>query len=226
MIHPLDSTDASVAFLLELANIKHQDDGTDLQKAKAIVAETLDFKDWQSLNFNAHRSCSLLDPSTICFTRVLSTNLQQAWNFVTVPSHLSTWMFETKLELTLGGKFEFPTWKGVIGRLEEFQCIRFSAEAGGYSQIEVSPHRHNQTIAKITDYLPVGSLVPDHLTQGDEVFGMRQHGGPGTHWAGLLAGWHSGSDSLEAYASGRENEGNYMALVRLYDALLVARHQN
>ena len=226
MNRPLDSTVANVSFLTSLARSAADEHGDDLDTAKRKVAQDLGFVNWQQLETTGKRCCEVFDPSTLTFTRTLDTDLKRAWQLITDQEHLSTWMFETKLELKVGGTFEFPTWKGVISRLEDLQCIRFTAEQGGYSQFELSSTGVNETTASLIDFLPEGMLVPDHLTQGSEVFGMNQHGGPGTHWAGLLAGWHSGSDSLEAYAARREHSGDYMSLVRLYEAMLIARHKN
>lgn len=226
MNRPLDSPVANVSFLTSLARSEADEHGNDLGAVQVKVAQDLGFVNWQQLEITVERCCEILDPSTIRFTRTLETDLKRAWQLITDQEHLSTWMFETKLELKVGGTFEFPTWRGVVSRLEDLQCIRFTAEQGGYSQFELLPIGVNETSARIIDFLPEGMLVPDHLTQGSEVFGMNQHGGPGTHWAGLLAGWHSGSDSLEAYASKREDSTEYMPLVRLYEKLLIARNEH
>ncbi|MCY3883418.1 MAG: hypothetical protein OXG24_00730 [Gammaproteobacteria bacterium] len=226
MNRPLDTATATLEFFVGLVLNERDQHAIDLPSAKAKVAQTFGFREWQSIETISQRCCSVLDPSTVRFTRTLETGLHNAWQLITDQKHLSDWMFETKLELKVGGTFEFPTWKGIIGRLEHLSCIRFTAEAGGYSQFEIKQEGVRRTTVTITDYLPEGMLVPDHLTQGSDVFGMNQHGGPGTHWAGLLAGWHMGSDSLEAYASKRETSGEYIPLVRLYDALLVARNRD
>ncbi len=223
---PLDSANANLVHLTDLAKQECANYGIDIATAQGRVAQNLGFKNWNQLETNAQRCCELLDPSTVRYSRTLETGRQRAWQLITDQKHLSTWMFETKLELKVGGTFEFPTWKGVISKLEDLHCIRFTAEAGGYSQFEISSVGDGETTASLIDFLPAGMLVPDHLTQSSDVFGTKQHGGPGTHWAGLLAGWHSGSDSLEAYASNRQNSGNYMALVRLYEMLLIARNQD
>ena len=226
MNRPLSSARANVEYLVELARGECAKQGIDLLSAIEKVSHMFGFEDWENLKTIAQRCCEVLDTNTIRFTRSLESNISHAWRLITDQEHLSTWMFETKLDLKVGGTFEFPTWKGIISRLEHLSCIRFTAEAGGYSQFEISQEDDSRTTANITDYLPDGMLVPDHLTEGTEVFGMQQHGGPGTHWAGLLAGWHSGSDSLEAYASNREASGDYRSLVRLYDALLIARNRD
>ncbi len=223
---PLDSANTNLVHLTELAKNECASHGIDIATARGEVAQNLGFMNWNHLVTTAKRCCEVLDPNTVRYSRTLETGRQRAWQLITDQEHLSTWMFETKLELRVGGTFEFPTWKGVISRLEDLHCIRFTAEAGGFSQFEISAVNDNQTRASLIDYLPAGMLVPDHLTQGSDVFGMKQHGGPGTHWAGLLAGWHSGSDSLEAYASNKQNTQNYMALVRLYEMLLIARNQD
>lgn len=223
---PLDSARANLEYLTELAKNESAIYGIDIVTAQSRVVQNLGFKSWNELETTVQRCCEVLGPSTVRFNRTLETGRQRAWQLITDQEHLSTWMFETKLELKVGGTFEFPTWKGVVTRLEDFQCIRFTAEAGGYSQFEIASVADNKTQASLIDFLPAGMLVPDHLTHGTDVFGMKQHGGPGTHWAGLLAGWHSGSDSLEAYASNKQNSGNYMALVRVYEMLLIARNQD
>lgn len=226
MSRPLDTATANLDWLIALARNKSVKQGIDLPKAKDGVAQSFELEEWHRLETIARRCCEVRDSNTVRFTRTLEASLQHAWHLITNQEHLSAWMFETKLELKVGGTFEFPTWKGTISRLDDLRCIRFTAEAGGYSQFEIARAEDNKTTAKITDYLPDGMLVPDHLTQGSDIFGMTQHGGPGTHWAGLLAGWHTGSDSLEAYASKSEVSGNYMALVKLYDTLLIARNRD
>ena len=226
MKRPLDSHSANLEYLAGLTSNECATYGIDVATAQSRIAQTLGFTNWDQLEATVQKCCEVLDPSTVRFSRRLAIDLQRAWQLITDQEHLSTWMFETKLELRVGGTFEFPTWKGVISRLEDLHCIRFTAEAGGYSQFEISSDVDGETIVRLVDFLPAGMLVPDHLTKGSDVFGMKQHGGPGTHWAGLLAGWHSGSNSLEAYASNRENSGDYMSLVRLYEMLLIDRHQN
>ncbi len=225
MARPLLSETVTLQFLTDHAANRGIGTSGDPSSGQESLAREYGFEDWNELMQYARNCCVLLNASTLAFTRNLRVDLPTAWKFISVAEELSTWMFDTKLELRVGGRFEFPTWGGVIEKLENFSCIRFRADEGGYSEFQIESAGQQQTLARIIDYLPDHLEVPGHVkTELDEI-GSQQPGGPGTHWAGVLAGWHSGSDSLEAYARDEQPKARYGPLVRMYSDLVVAFHE-
>lgn len=226
MVKPLASDASTLQFLESLAVRKYRAATSDTSHAKESLAREYGFDDWGELTQHARNCCVLLDRSTMEFTRTLQTALPTAWKFITEAEELSAWMFETKLELRVGGRFEFPTWGGSIGKLEASSCIRFVADEGGYSEFQIEPLGQHQTLARIIDYLPAHLEVPQHVKNESDKRISAQPGGPGTHWAGVLAGWHNGSDSLEAHARNEQPRTKYGPLALMYSDLLDARHQD
>ena len=224
MTTPLVSEQSTVEFLSDIATSSNvQCDDTSVSSREAL-ALAYGFENWEELMLNARKCCVLLDRSTIVFTRRLKLDLASAWHLVSDAKELSTWMFETKLELRVGGPFQFPTWGGVIGKLEKLRCLRFVADEGGYSEFQIESISTNETLVKVVDFLPPHLEVPKDVIDQVDSEGSAQPGGPGTHWPGVLAGWHSGTDSLEAYAHGIETDSKYVPLMRLYAQLLNAYH--
>ena len=226
MARPLVSESSTLQFLTDQAAKRGNGTCGDPTSSQESLAREYGFESWTELIQYARNCCVLLDKSTLKFTRKLRVDLPTAWKFISVAEELSTWMFETKLELRVGGRFEFPTWGGVIEKLEHLNCIRFRADEGGYSEFQIESAGPQQTAARVIDYLPGHLEVPGHVKSELDEIGSSQPGGPGTHWAGVLAGWHSGSDSLEAYARNEQPRAKYGPLVRVYSDLVAAFHNS
>ena len=223
-IRPLVSQEATQKFLETEFTSLHTKKEIYSYAARDSKAREYGFNDWIELTRVCKDCCVLLDKSTVVYSRELPVDLHRAWKLITDARELSTWMFETELDLKVGGRFSFPTWQGTITKLKTNQCIRFTADEGGYSEFEIEEMKPDQTVARITDHMPGHLKVPDHVLSEVGDFGTGQSGGLGTHWAGLLAGWHCGSDSLQAYASNRKSDSKYGALTRLYSELIAAYH--
>ena len=86
----------------------------------------------------------------------------------------------------------------------------------------VAPNRDG-TQLELIYRMADGARVPERIAR-DEPFGARQPGGPGTHWVGVAAGWHSFVDALEAHVSDAAPRLAYKDLASRYDELLRAYH--
>jgi hypothetical protein len=68
----------------------------------------------------------------------------------------------------------------------------------------------------MTDQLPPG-LLPSGASSE---LAVKQPGGPGTHWVGLMAGWHMFMDSLTNYLGASIITPPFYTLEKSYDNLL------
>ncbi len=225
MVRPLQSAQATSQFLLDKVAQLASSNRLDTSMVEQETASSLGFSDWKELTNAASRCGVLRKRGMVVYTRTLDIGLPRAWELISTASELSIWMFETKMEPKIGGRFEFPTWGGVIEILDPMNRIRFRADEGGYSELRAEPLSDTQSRVRLIDRPVAKMTVPEHVKSDLPNTGAEQHGGEGTHWAGVLAGWHSGIDSLESYAADREFTMNYHPLVLLYDLLIKAYHK-
>ena len=156
---------------------------------------------------------------------MLSTDLQTAWHYLAKPAKLSKWMFPVQFNAEAGAPFNFAPegWHGTIGLFEEGKEIRFDAVAGGWTWFRLHSE-DDRTIFRLWDYLPPDFVVPDDVRGDEEDLSEVQPGGSGTHWQGVLAGWHSGLDQLTTEFNGIEDTMPYEVLDRLYKLLILDYH--
>ncbi len=156
-----------------------------------------------------------INTHTVLFERKYPTSLQRLWKAVSEKNELDTWLMETEIDLRAGGKFEFKGgWNGWIGELKEFEYIQFNSAEDAFSRFELEP-LDGFCLLRLIDKLPADITAPKGSAMENS-----QPGGKGTHWVGLLAGWHDFLDGLEAYLAGERIEDNYSKLCHMYGAFL------
>ncbi|MBV7335626.1 SRPBCC domain-containing protein [Chloroflexi bacterium TSY] len=177
---------------------------------------------------------TFLDRNTICFERRFAADSERVWSAITVESELNQWFMETQLQLEVGGTFSFKHgWDGWIGDLSPDQAIQFNSKEDAFTRFEIKPDAQ-ETHFRLIDKLPKDFVIQpgdrqDDPTKDADLEQMRrveynQPGGPGTHWTGVVAGWHCFVDSLESYLAGEEPEDTYNRKCLLYDPLLIEHY--
>ena len=154
------------------------------------------------------------DRSTMLWSRRIDAPVEKVWAAVTLKEHLDRWMAgleSPQMELRLGGRHFWWAGPGTIDEFEPLRVIRLKCGDGfPFMRYELEPDG-DATLFTFTDRMNRGERAPgsnweeteDGWRQShDDPIGTRSPGGPGTHWVGVAAGWHSFVDALEAYISG------------------------
>lgn len=219
----LASLEESLACLYEIAG---RDGATTSQAAMDAFARSYSFHDWAELAAFIHNSSVLVDAQTAQFTRVLETDMASAWEYLATPAKVETWMFPVQFEPRPGASFNFlpEGWHGKIGIFEHGREIRFDAVAGGWTWFRLASI-DGETVFTLLDFMAPDYVVPPEIRRHHDSLDTDQPGGQGTHWQGVLAGWHQGMDTLQDTFSGAKREWDYDALCRLYDILIADYHR-
>ena len=168
-----------------------------------------------------------VDRGTITLSRRIDVGVDRLWAAITKEEELDQWFMPTTIDLRVGGKFSFKGgWDGSIGRLEPRKNIQFDSEHGGFTRFEVEEDGQAGIFA-LTDSLPSDFAVPVAVQERDGPLLSSQPGGPGTHWVGVIAGWHAFVDQLERHLGGSTFEAThllgYNRLCSIYEILLAER---
>ena len=154
------------------------------------------------------------DRSTMSWPRRIDAHVEKVWEAITLKEHLDRWMAgleAPQMELRLGGRHFWWTGDGTVDEFEPLRVIRLGHGDGfPFMRYEVAPDGYG-TLFAFTDRMNRGERAPksdwEQTENGwrqspDDPIAIRSPGGPGTHWVGVAAGWHSFVDSLEAYIGG------------------------
>lgn len=191
-----------------------------LAEAREVVAQSYGVGNWLELDSFCRGAVVLIEPNTLQLKRKLEISIQNAWKYLVEPEFLAEWHIPTELELEKGGKFEFKNaWKGTIGELKIGHCIRFDAEAGGFTTFSLKPE-NDTTVCVITDVMAPQLIVDPNLIEEGKSVAESQPGGPGTHWHGVTSGWHHGANTLANLVNENPVDLSYEVLDRLYAELL------
>ena len=111
-------------------------------------------------------------------------------------------------------------WDGWVSALEKPRFVQYQSSDRSFTRFEMEPSGGG------TDFALIDRLRPDFAPTGDpsEPLMWHQAGGPGTHWTGVVAGWHSFVDALERHLVGRVHTIPFETLLKQYDALLTERY--
>ena len=184
-------------------------------------AQGYGFNDWSDLELYARSTCVVVERGLIHFQRVLPTTIEFAWRQISRPELSATWGIAVEFDQILGGNFQFivPDWKGKIGVYTEHEEIRFDADTGGWTSYRLD-QIDGRTVFHLRDYLPEKHEVPDDVKRYPNPKASDQVGGLGTHWPGVLAGWHQGVENLFRLFDGELREFDYTGATNLYHMLL------
>lgn len=219
----LESIEGSIACLEKTARVGASGSATTDLNA---FARAFGIQDWSGMLSFLHESVILLDRHTAQITRVLPTDIKTAWNFLADPKKLATWMFPAEFHAAPCAPFKFAPegWHGKIGIFEEGRELRFDAVAGGWTWFSLDSV-DGETVFKLRDYMAPDLIIPDDARASSNLLLEDQPGGEGTHWQGVLSGWHCGVDDLRSEFSSEKPRRDYEALTRLYKILLEDYHR-
>lgn len=192
----------------------------DADDAHDVIARRYGFGSWPELVAFLPYLGELTDRHTLIFRREMPVDRQRVWTAVSDPAELSQWFMETTMKARVGGRFSFKDgWDGVVSALEPGSAITFAADHGGRTRFEIEAIE-NGTHFRLVDRMAPGATAPDG---GAGDIGVRQPGGPGTHWVGIVVGWHDFVDSLLDHLGTPAPTLGEREMTLLYDRLLTAQ---
>lgn len=168
----------------------------------------------------------LVDKNTVTFERVLPASPEALWDLIATKNGMARWFMPTTDEVMAGERFDFQGgWGGTVAEYvrprhvvftpdgAEDAFLRFDIEADG-----------DGCVFRLTDRMgsavDAAKLFPDAPD-----YDKFQPGGPGTHWSGVLAGYHGFVDALEQQVTGTTAKPfDYDAACRAYMRILSAWH--
>ena len=224
---PMTSQDATSSWF----HTRHQASGVSVEATENgpkvpwhCTAREFGFSDGDALGEFCSSSAVLLSANQLRFERRLRCTSARAWQLISDPSALSEWHAPTRIELRLGGRFEFvDAWGGHIGALLPGRLIRLDADAGGVSEFKLEPEGDGVRFT-LEDAMGTDLVIPDALIGAGQTVQSEQPGGPGTHWAGVIAGWHSGVDKVQRLSGMKPPMHGYGVLVNVYRKLIAEYH--
>ena len=157
-----------------------------------------------------------LGANVMTMERRASCAADAAWTAVTDPRALGVWFIGADVELTEGGRFEFrEAWGGRVTGIEAPRTVTYVADAGGTTTFDITETGDGVQIT-LTDSMGLRERPPSGYSEESAV----QPGGPGSHWAGVVAGWHGFMDALVRYLGGHVPATDMEELTAYYAARL------
>lgn len=151
---------------------------------------------WSDLNQFCTDSAVIEPRNTMRLSRSVELTPTEVWPFLIEPNNLIKWHIPTVMEFVVGGRFEFKNaWAGTIGVIEEERLVRFDADEGGFTTFSVDRTDQGSQIV-ITDVMAPHICITKKLIANKKTIQENQPGGKGTHWSGVLSGWHCAIDEL------------------------------
>lgn len=139
-----------------------------------------------------------LGTDTLTMERRAPASVERAWQAVTSPAALGVWFIEADVDFREGGRFEFrKAWGGRVTGIEPGRVVTYAADAGGATTFELAEAADGVRIV-LTDRMG----PREHPPSGHSALDAFQPGGPGSHWAGVVAGWHGFMNALVRYLGG------------------------
>ena len=147
----------------------------------------------------------LLEKNTLLLERRFSVPPERLWQAVATQEGLSHWFMPTPFEIEQGGRFSFEGgWEGTVTLVDPPRRIQFTPDESeeAYLRFEIEPASGGCLFRLIDKMGPAADPTrifsadtPKHL--------VYQPGGIGTHWSGVVSGYHGFVDALETYVSGK-----------------------
>ncbi len=168
----------------------------------------------------------LLEKNTLLFERHFEFPPERLWQAVATREGLSHWFMPTPFEIEQGGRFSFEGgWQGTVTRVEPPRCVQFTTDGSdeAWLRFEIEPTSEG-CLFRLIDKMGA-SADPGKIFSGDTPEHLvYQPGGLGTHWSGVVSGYHGFVDALESHVSGREVPCDVDDLGRRYMPVLDAWH--
>jgi uncharacterized protein YndB with AHSA1/START domain len=168
------------------------------------------------------------DRHTMVLERGFDVPIERLWRAISQTVELDQWFMKSVMDARPGGRFAFEGgWEGQIGEWIPGSCIQFEADKGGRSRFELATDAGpggtgSGSRLRLSDRLPEDFKLDAPPDDSGALLKMMvaQPGGPGTHWPGVVAGWHGFVDALEAHLLQQPFEDRYSALSEEYSRLL------
>jgi uncharacterized protein YndB with AHSA1/START domain len=163
---------------------------------------------------------TLLDKNTLVCERHFSVTPDTLWNAIATKEGLSHWFMPTKFEIEEGGRFSFGGgWDGTITEVHPPHHIQFTPDDSedAYLRFEIVETNDGclfRLIDKMGANQDTSKIFPDEAKHK-----TYQPGGPGTHWSGIITGYHGFVDKLEGFITGTKIEFDYDDMCKKYMAL-------
>lgn len=164
----------------------------------------------------------LLEKNTLLLERHVPVPPERLWQAVATKEGLSHWFMPTPFEIEQGGRFSFGGgWGGTVTLVDPPRRIQFTPDESdeAYLRFEIEPSSDGCLFRLIDKMGPAvdaaklfGADTPKHQ--------VYQPGGVGTHWSGVVGGYHGFVDALESHLAGREIPSDYDGLCRSYMEVL------
>ena len=226
---PLTSARAALKWFSDQQEKPHpskDQENRESTNSRNAVARRFGCGDWDDLVRFCDRCAVFAGSSTVRFVRLLPCGVERGWELISDPELLGQWHIPTKMECKVGGRFEFEeAWGGRIGAMESKCLIRFDADAGGTTTFKLTPD-HDGLQFLLEDTMAPDLEVPQHVVSTVDRSHSLQPGGPGTHWPGVIAGWHYAADAIETLAGGKGGSQDFDKLADIYSYLIQAHYKS
>jgi len=168
----------------------------------------------------------LLDRGTMQLERRFAVPPERLWEAVATREGLSHWFMPTPFEIEEGGRFSFEKgWDGTVTRVDPPRCIEFQPDGSqvAFLRFEIEPTEEG-CLLRLIDRMDPQLVSADHFPEGTPKHVLYQPGGKGTHWSGIVSGYHGFVDALECHLTGRRVGIDHAERDRRYPAVLDAWH--
>jgi len=168
----------------------------------------------------------LLSKNTLVLERRFAVPPERLWEAIATREGLRRWFMPTPFEVEKGGRFSFEGgWAGTVTEFDPPRSVQFTPDGSDEASLrfEIEPAEGGSLFRLVDKMGPAedalkifGDQAPEHL--------VYQPGGVGTHWSGVVSGYHRFVDALEAHLTGKEVPSDDEALARMYMALMDEWH--
>lgn len=166
---------------------------------------------------------SFLDRRTLVWERRLAVDARKLWQAISTREGLGHWFMPTAYEVEEGGPFSFEGgWDGTITRIEPPHLIEFTPadDPDGYLRFEIVEESDGVCLFRLTDRMGGQAIDAEKFFVDAPEHQKYQPGGAGTHWSGVVAGYHGFVDALESFMTGVAKPFDHDDMSRRYMGVL------
>jgi uncharacterized protein YndB with AHSA1/START domain len=168
----------------------------------------------------------LLKKNTLLLERRFSVAPERLWEAVATREGLSRWFMPTPFEIEQGGRFSFEGgWEGTVTLVDPSRRIQFTPDESNeaYLRFEIERASGGCLFRLIDKMGPAADVAKIFGADAPKDLAY-QPGGIGTHWSGVVSGYHRFVDALEAHVLGKAIAPDDGDLSRRYMTVLDEWH--
>jgi len=131
----------------------------------------------------------------------------------------------TAYEIREGARFSFGGgWDGTVTKVSSPNCIQFTPDDSGsaFLRFEID-NSESGCVFRLIDRM-ASDRSAEKMFPDEPIYRTYQPGGIGTHWSGVIAGYHGFVDQLEQYVAGKKANFDYDRMCKDYTVLLDKWH--